>query len=130
VGGGYGGGYAPGRSDIRQLKDNHDQAGKRYGTSRHGWLGKPGTRDHVQVITSDDPIATAKDVFSILSRGGDTTPLASGKGELTTFAPDVPGDGVSAVTFRPVPSRGDPAVDIKITGRDGTSYKIHFERGD
>lgn len=130
MGGGYGGGYAPGRSGTRQLKDNHDQAARGYGTSRHGWLGRPGTQGHVQVITSADPVATAKDVFSILSQGGDTTPLAGGKGKLTTFAPDAPGDDVSAVTFRPVSRRGDPAVDIKITGRDGTSYKIHFERGD
>jgi|GEM_PF-6306120 len=128
MGSGYGGGYAPGRSSTRGLKENHDQAARLFGTSRHGWLGQPGRQAHVQVIRTANPEQTANAAFNLLSQGGQIMWRDSGRVKLALFAPETSGEDMSAVTYRQISRMGDPAVDIKITGPDGFSYKIHFER--
>ena len=128
MGAGPGGGYALGKTGTNQAADNHKVAAARFGTSRHGWLGNPGKQSHVQVITSDNPLETATELFSVLSKGGLIKDLPGRKGKVALFAPESPNGKISAFTLRIKSSQNDPAVDIKIVGPSGVKYKIHFER--
>ena len=94
-----------------------------------GYFGTVGQskQSKVRNISSDDPVATAKDFYDRAAYGGKEEPLGNGKGFKTTMK-----DG-SVLTYREVSSSSDgsPAIDITIsstgTGSGGIkTQKIHF----
>ena len=90
-----------------------------------GKFGKRSSGRRVRQIDSNDPVATARKLFNLLSRGG--TPATHNKvGQERVYFP-----GGTHVSLRQQSSSGSPAIDIKpgngVAGKLARQ-KIHFER--
>ena len=119
MGGGIGGGYSqPGGSLSANLK----LLGEKYKSDSSGRLGVK-DNGRVRVITSDNPLKTAQELFQKLSVGADIKSLGE-KGWMATFADS------SRVVFRPRSSDNSPAIDIDLQGTNSSRYKIHFQDSD
>ena len=117
--------------ERRTLRDNLLEAQKRdeFADGHFGHKNRATKKDNY-VIEADDPIATAKDLYLLLSRGGVEKPLNNGHGMMTTLP-----DG-TRIIFRinTRAGKGSPAISIDVdnaTDNYGViSHKIHIiERG-
>lgn len=118
-----GGSSSSGRSP-KSVRENFARLGKKYPLSSEGYIGNGRQKDTVTQHHSKDPMASAKEVFAKLSKGGERVPLDNGKGTSSVFP-----DG-SRVVFRPRSSSdGSPTVEV-FSSSPGTSIpdrqKIHF----
>ncbi len=82
-------------------------------------IGQPGRGSDVR--ESSGGLNAAKDLFNYLRVGG--TPYRS-EPDMTIIA--LPGNA-GYITFRPVSSSGDPAININVPGAE---FKIHFPDGE
>jgi hypothetical protein len=98
----------------------------RSGGASDGWFGEPGRGRYVRVITSSDPVATARQFYETAAFGGVANDTKGGAVRRTFFSDD------SHVVFRESSSDGSPAVEIHVK-RPGTGFpdyqKIHFRKG-
>lgn len=91
-----------------------------YKTTSGGYFGIKGK--NTRIISSSDPIATSKDFYSRLGRGGKTSTLPNGKGTKTVL-----GDGTVIVHRIITSTKGSPAVEISVSGSPHIkNQKIHF----
>ena len=113
-----------GKAAAATLDGNAEAMKADYPHTNAGYFGQKGKNS--RVIASSDPIATSKDFYQRISRGGTEKPLANGHGTMTVFS-----DG-TRVVYRVITStKGSPAVDITVIGPSAiSSQKIHFILGD
>ena len=69
MGHGADGGYRSSPSSFRVLRTNIDRLAGKYPLDRDRWFGKR-VSERISEIRTDDPVATAKEFWKALSRGG------------------------------------------------------------
>jgi hypothetical protein len=121
---GTGWGYGHPSSHGTTFSRNIKNASKRFPLSRNGKFGSPSSGRNVQQIVSKYPAVTAKELFSILSRGGIKIPSHKEGMSRVQFS-----DGTTIV-LRMNTKSGSPAIDINpgsIGSKNLAVQKIHFE---
>lgn len=133
MGHGADGGYRNSPSSFRVLRNNIDRLSAKYPLDRDRRFGQR-VSERISEIRTDDPVATAKEFWKALSRGGVVQEIKTkyGTGRIATF------DDKSHVVYRPVTkssivsSQHNPGIEIDIrTSGHGfpPRYKIHFRKG-
>ena len=97
MGHGADGGYRSSSSSFRVLRTNIDRLAGKYPLDRDRRFGKR-VSERISEIRTDDPVATAKEFWKALSRGGVVQEIKTkyGTGRIATF------DDKSHVVYRPV----------------------------
>ena len=112
--------------NLRNLEVTNDYSQNEVVISQHfkvneqGLFGTRSKNGSVRIIESNEPMRTAMEFYSEISKGGKTSYLANHHGIATKLKGDF------EVYFRPYPkSEGSPVVEIKNIV-DGFAQKIHF----
>lgn len=122
-------GYKGDTGHHRSIMENLESLTSSY-KYNDGYFGDKGQgRSFVRNISSNDPVATAKDFYDKAAYGGIEKEMDNGKGYYSKMR-----DG-SILSFREVSSSdGTPAVEINIkqsTSHGDIKYqKIHFVKGN
>lgn len=117
--------YKGGAAYHHSLSENVSNLKANYPYS-NGYFGEKGQgRTFTRNISSDDPVATAKDFFDKAAYGGVVQQMSNGKGEIVKMK-----DG-TIITHREISSSdGTPAVEINIASSTDPAgikmQKIHF----
>jgi hypothetical protein len=125
MGGGYGGGYkGPFNQGSGQggLPGNISKLSKDHPIDEKGRFGKPDRGLEVNVVTSSNPIETAKEFLKVLSNKAEKIPLPNRKGYRLKYSE------TAWVVFRPVSASGGPAIEFYFGKNNPANYKVHFEK--
>lgn len=112
------------QSQNNAFSRNVQTASQKYRLTQSGYFGNKGKNS--RVIESKNPVATSKDFYSLLSKGGKKSKLANGKGVQTVFP-----DGTRIVYRVKTSTPNSPAVDISVSIVSLVKrQKIHFVKED
>lgn len=112
------------QSQNNAFSRNVQAASQKYRLTQSGYFGNKGKNS--RVIKSKNPVATSKDFYSLLSKGGKESKLANGKGVQTVFP-----DGTRIVYRVKTSTPNSPAVDISVSIVSPVKrQKIHFVKED
>ena len=105
---------------INSIVSNAEAMKQTYPINKNGYFGEKGK--NCRVIKSANPVATSKDFYTRISKGGQEAPLSNNHGVMTVL-PDK-----TRIVYRVITStKGSPAVEIIVTSpKTVKTQKIHF----